>query len=117
MSQSKTLALGACTAAVAAMLAVPALAGCSTSYINGVPANHFTDSTGQTIEANHQRCGACHEGANRGNLSFEYTSQLEIIQGFNNGYPEGPHDTGSSVEIIQQFNMDYMDLAIPYPAE
>ena len=114
MSHSKKIALGVGAAA----LTMAALVGCSSSgMINGVPANHYTDATGTVIEANHQRCGACHEGANRGNLSFEYTSQLEIIQDFNNGYPEGPHDTGSTVEIIQQFNLDYMDLAIPYPGE
>ena len=114
MSHRNIIALGVCACA----LSMAALVGCSSSAtINGLPANHFTDSTGTTIEPNHSRCGACHEGANRGNLSFEYTSQLEIIQDFNNDAPERTPDVGSSIEIIQSFNLDYMDMAQPVPEQ
>lgn len=111
MSQKKTLALVLSTAALAAL----ALAGCSESSIDGIPANHFTDDTGETIEFNHSRCGGCHEGANRGNQSFEYLSQQNIIESFNQDYPDRTIVLQDPDGIIQSFNLEYIDQAQPVP--
>lgn len=61
------------------------LAGCSMQAdYSGLPDDHLDASMQEGIEFNHQRCGACHQGAHRGDGTFSYSGYVGGIEVWNN---------------------------------
>lgn len=78
--------------------------GCAPKAYESVPGNHL-DADGQ-IEFNHERCGACHIGAQRGNPSFLYSEGNGNTDVYGVEIPEQIYDLPDAGYLPPAVNLD-----------
>ena len=95
-----------CRIGIASAACVFALvaAGCAHAPYEGLPDSHL-DAQGE-IEFNHNRCGACHIDAQRGNPSFVSSEDMSVVDAFGVVIPEQEYDLPDAGQLPPSFNLE-----------